>query len=261
MAKFDMKTIRPPDKPITDPREKKQDMLDTRWNDWNSTQSPMNMQVLLDEADPVLRSAVRSYTGMTDHPILYGKARLMAAQAMPKFDPKQKVKLKTFLMNELKGLTRFGLQDARPIRTPERIIYDSRTLDKAEREYQVTHLREPSIAELADSTGLSQKRIEHVRTTIGRTLNEGTMAQVGREGAPFEVPTNRPDPLEIIKDFVYHDLNDVDKIIFDYRFGAHGKPRTGVVEIGRKLKISPSSVSNRAATIADKIASLEQYNV
>ena len=54
-------------------------------------------------------------------------------------------------------------------------------------------------------------------------------------------------------DYIYHDLEPEDKLIFQYRTGYRGSPIIGIKELSKKVNLSPASVSNRAMMIAKKI--------
>ena len=52
----------------------------------------------------------------------------------------------------------------------------------------------------------------------------------------------------------YHDLSDKDKLIFEYKTGFGGKPVLDNAGIGKKLQMSPSTVSQRLKFITSRLA-------
>lgn len=251
---FELRNIRPANKSV-DSIEATDPYLEA-WETWNKKKSPENMGLLLDAVDPVIRSAVRSYT-TSFTPTIYGRARLMAAEVFPKYDPKRG-KINTYLMNELRGLTRYAIKESQPIKLPERIMYDRKRLQDIANDFQSRNLREPTTEELADLSGLSIKRIEYIRKVLSPTIYEG--AAQTETGEPIPVAISGPNIEAMAKDYVYHDLDPTDKLIFDLRFGAHGQPRKSVVEIANKLRISPAAVSQRAKKISQKILEVQQLH-
>ena len=226
------------------------------WQTWNKQPTPDNMGPLLNSVEPAIRAAVRSYGH--DSPTIHSRARIMAAQAMVRYDP-SRAKLNTFLMNELRGLTRFSMAERQPIGIPERIMYDARRLRNANEDFLRAQRREPTTDELADLTGLSARRVAHVLKTTRGTLSEGVT--FSPEGEPRDLQMVRPSEDELAREIVYYDLDATDKLIFDYRFGAHGRERIGVAELATKMKISPSAISQRAAKISRMINEVQQANV
>jgi DNA-directed RNA polymerase specialized sigma subunit len=220
------------------------------WTNWKATQTPEAMGKFLRDVDPIITSAVKSYAGMST-PTIHSKAKVMAAKAMLRYDPK-KGNISTFLMNELKGISRESMRETRAIRIPERIMYDSRRIVEAEDEFKSVYMREPTLLELADKTGLSEKRISYIRNVTMPLLHEGSNVSA-ETGEPSLTATNVPDIDEMSREYVYRDLDPIDKLIFDHRFGAHGKKRLGVIDLAARIKISPASISQRAKKISGLI--------
>jgi DNA-directed RNA polymerase specialized sigma subunit len=53
--------------------------------------------------------------------------------------------------------------------------------------------------------------------------------------------------------FVYHDLSDKDKIIFEHRTGFGGKPVLDTAAIAKKIGVSASTVSQRIKAIVARL--------
>jgi DNA-directed RNA polymerase specialized sigma subunit len=58
---------------------------------------------------------------------------------------------------------------------------------------------------------------------------------------------------DIWLEYVHHDLDPIDKKILEWKTGMYGKQVLSTNEIARRLNITPSAVSQRAAKIAMKI--------
>jgi len=56
-----------------------------------------------------------------------------------------------------------------------------------------------------------------------------------------------------VLDYIYYDLDPKDKLIFQHRTGYQGAPVMKVVDLAKKIKMSPSAVSSRAFKIAKTI--------
>lgn len=218
---------------------------------WSDNQNEENMGKFLAAADPIIQSAVRSYGGSAPSPNLSTEAKLIVADAIPNYDPNRGIKINTYLFNQLKGLIRKQIKEQTILNVPERVVYDSNKLDKLTKEFEDNHGREPTDDELADLSGISGARIRYVRGYMGGSLHEGGL--VGEEGQPMDLGVAAPSVEEDAKSVVYASLDSIDKLIFDYKMGEHGKKPLSVTEIGDKLKISPSSVSQRAEAIGKLI--------
>jgi hypothetical protein len=78
--------------------------------------------------------------------------------------------------------------------------------------------REPSAVELADMTGLPIKEIERLQKEIQKDLST--------DGLEDEISTETPREAEILT-YIYQELNNDQRIVYDYMLGKHGKPRLG----------------------------------
>lgn len=77
--------------------------------------------------------------------------------------------------------------------------------------------REPSAAELADRLGWNIKQVSSIQKEIQKDLAMGE----GTEEYPFFESSRDEEVLE----YLYFDLTNEEKVIYDYIFGKHGKPR------------------------------------
>jgi DNA-directed RNA polymerase specialized sigma subunit len=76
--------------------------------------------------------------------------------------------------------------------------------------------REPSAAEMADRLGKSLRDIELIQKEIQKDLSSA--------GLEEEIITESPREAEILS-YLYFELSNEQKVIYDYVFGKHGKPR------------------------------------
>lgn len=214
---------------------------------WKADPSPRNAQSLLTAVDPVLRSALRTYGGAEPSPVLRSHAKLLALDAAGRYDP-SRAKLRTHLMTNLQGLRRVHARQTQIIGIPERVGLDLHRLHLAEQELSDTLGRSPADSELAEHTGLSLKRLAHVRKSRPGYA-EGQLASRFEEGEPaFSPAVVQGDDDEWIR-FVHHDLHPIDQVILEHTIPMHGKRRLSKQRIAAKLRLSPGAVSQRAAKI------------
>jgi DNA-directed RNA polymerase specialized sigma subunit len=237
-------------------KPKTDDELMQAFYDWKDQGDDKSFSNLLRKTDPIISSAINTYGSGLQDPTSKLEARLMVAKALPKYNPNKGAKLKTYLMSQLRPLSRSSRQRLQSLKLPEKVWYDHRNIETAEAEFKDSRGREPSIQELADKTGLSPKRIKHIKTfhvdqiptSVARAPSpgyEGPMAQTELEDETSEI--------DFWTEAVYMSLPPMDQLIYDYRTGSHGKAQLMNKEIAKKLGASPSTITQKANAIADKI--------
>ena len=215
---------------------------------WKADPSPRNASAFLKSVDPVLSSALRTYGGAQPSPVLRSHAKLMALDAAKRYDP-SRAKLRTHLMTNLQGLRRVHARQSQIIGVPERVGLDLHRLHLAERELEDQLGRGPSDSELAEHTGLSMKRLAHVRKSQPGYA-EGQLAARSAEGeASFDPAVTGHDDETWVR-FVHGDLHPADQVILEHTMPHYfGKKPLSKQQIAKKLRLSPGAVSQRAAKI------------
>lgn len=227
--------------------------LDDAYGFWDKNQSPQNLSQLLTSAKPVLHQAITSFAG--GDKAYMGRARKLAVDAFRTFDPTRGAKLRTHLLIRLQPLQRSYTKRTSALSVPERVQLDRYRLEQAEQAMKAELGREPADSELADRTGLALKRIAHVRGFARGTLSEG---QLTTPDSGLRLPNaSQVTPDDVWVEFVHHDLGPIDQKIMEWKLGIYGKKQHSTNEVARRLGITPSAVSQRAARIAAK---LEQGN-
>lgn len=216
---------------------------------WKARPSPETTDALLKALNPVMSSALRTYAG-PGSPTLKSRAKRMVLDALPRYDPQQ-AKLRTHLMTNLQSLRRASADEQSLVHVPERIRLDQHHLYTANNELLDRLGREPSTGELAAHTGLSLKRLAHIRKARG-SLAEGQVTGTNEEGEETGDMPNTVLPTaknNIWERFIYEDLPARDQFIMEHVLGLHGKQRLPKGEIAKRLGISAGAVSQRAAKI------------
>lgn len=218
---------------------------------WMSDPSPANTGALLRAVRPEITRGITAYVGRTNDPILAGRARKLALQAIKTYDP-TKAQLGTHIINQLQGLKRVARQQTQVARIPERLSIENTRIERARVDLVEELGREPSAEELADATGLSVGRIAQVRS-IHQPLAEGTISHrsltdedAGNMPAVRVLGRDTGDPWA---ELVYSDLEPVGQKIMEWTLGLHGEPTLSNYEIANRLNISPGAVSQRKAVI------------
>lgn len=220
---------------------------------WKQAPSLQSTGKLLKTVDPVITTALRTYGGSNmGSPTLRSRARRLAVDAFNTFDP-DKGNLRTHLLSQLRRLQRVSAQEQNIISIPEQVSSDVKMVMDAETSLRDQLGRDPSDFEIADSTGLSLKRLKYIRQA-NVPVAEGTAearADSDASGMSQTPSSTLPgqDTSDAWRDFVYADLQPVDQAIMDYTLGLHGSPQLPATEIARRLNVSPSAISQRTAKI------------
>lgn len=221
---------------------------DEAYQGWKASDTPQTRGMLLRKVQPVLDTAVYTYAGKNASPAVKSQARLMALDAFKTYDP-AKGNMKNHLMATLRRLQRTAAQGQQIISIPERVALDRRHLREAEEALRDSIGRDPSDAEIADYTGLSLKRIGHVRQAAS-PVNSGSI--LDEQGEVYAPPSSIPGANqndEAWQDMVYYDLEPTNQAIMDYTLGLHGAPTLENREIANRLGITAGAVSQRKAKI------------
>ena len=251
-----------PDKDTPAQKVAKEHPLDLAYNNWRGTLAPKGDPKktlaasgdLLKALKPTIDSALTSYGGGSGES-LRTQAHLMALDAVKRYDPTKGIKLNTFVFSNLQSLRRKAAERSNIIKVPEGVLLDANTIEKERNELENELGREPTAHELADKTGLSLKRLERVKQGAGAQVAESqTLNEKGDT-----LFTKAGDPQKIWSDMVYHDLDPVDKKIFEWSTGYGGTDRIKKGEMAQRLRISQPAVSARINKIVSRLE--EGYRV
>ena len=230
------------------------------YQDWKTTGTQESASVMLQQIDPVINKAITSYASGNKSPNVRSHARQIALDALESYDP-QKARLQTHLLNQLQGLRRHVAQEQQVLSVPEQVMLDNQHLYRSSMVLQDKLGRDPSDREVSDHTGISLKRLAYVRQ-YRSPLAEGTLEDATqREGGSPAMPAVMQNDPTGWHEFVYNDLNEVDKAIMEYTLGLHGIKKLPATEIAKKLNISPGAISQRSQRIQAKLNQREDLGL
>lgn len=230
-----------------------QDSYTQAYNKWVTDQSPENMADLVSAFMPTINSEIQQYSGQKN--LLRARAKSFVVNAIRTFDPMGKTKLNSWVVTNLKQLSRYGKR-LRPIRVSEDIIRNSAELNRVSADLEDRLGRKPTDDELQDETGWSIKTINKLRESSIPTVVGGEQERDVEEGGPVDPSVQKIDTTQFLRDSVYMSLDDRDKLIYDYKLGDHGRDRLSGADIARKLNVTPAFISQRASSIGNLISDL-----
>ena len=208
----------------------------------------------MNELEPTIRHAIDQYAGGNQSPVIYDRARLLAAQALETYDPKKGASEKTHVMNQLRKLQREAPAVSDPMPMPERFRFDQAKIRRVMEEIEQEDGREALPEEIQLRTGLTKKRLKRVMDRMAARISQSEYEQTdAEEDDAIDLQVSERTPWDEWVDAAYNDLSERDKLIFRYRTGYDDAPVLDTNEIARRLNISPQVVSQRSRAIQNKL--------
>ncbi|HEY8400050.1 MAG TPA: sigma-70 domain-containing protein [Cytophagaceae bacterium] len=204
-----------------------------------------NVEELLKDHKRLIEAEAYKYAKFVPLSYVLSEAHKLAREAAEKYDPKTGIKFSTYLTNQLQKLSRLSTQYGGTVRVPENKQFKINKLNQIEAELQDIYGRPPTVAELADASGLG---VHAVSSLLSARKKDVTLANLAYSPVFYE-----GDDDEWIH-FVYHDLSAKDKFIFEHRTGFGGKKIMDNNQIAKALGVSPSTISQRIKFITNKIS-------
>lgn len=213
---------------------------------WQADQTPMGNAAFLKTIDPIVQKGIQMYGG--ESPLAASRGRLMALDAVRKYDPKRS-RLQSHLLNQMQGLRRVSQQQSQVVRVPERILLESQQLRRHTQELSDELGREPSDAELTDKMGVSPLRLTKIRSfQPGMSSGQAESADPASGGPAGRLPGRR-DAEDLWAEVIYQDLNPMDQIILERTLGMRGHKKMSNQDLAKHLGRSPGAVTQRKAKI------------
>ncbi len=237
------------------------DLLEPEYRDvfsaWKATPTPATSGALLKAVQPVLDSAVKTYATSAPGPLLMGRARRLALDSMPAYDP-TRAGLKTHLTGQLRGLRRIHANQSHVISIPEMLKIDSGRVQQARTTLADELGRDPTDIELADHTGFSMKRLKRINQ-VDFGVPEGLLGrdpETGEASSPGVRDNN-----DAWVDFIYRSLPPRDQLLMEHSYGLNGRKVLSGQDLADKLGVTPAAVSQRKAKIQKYIDDRAAFGV
>lgn len=227
--------------------QKKNRLYPDVYEAWKASPNPANTSAVLKAVDPIITSAVKSY-GNGDNRNLT-QARILAVKALKTYDPKKNIQLNTYLMSQLKPLTRTARKRQNVIHIPENVYFNQQAIKTARDEHREQHGTDPDHIAIADKTGLTVRQIEKA-DRYNPAIVSSSMATSDKGD---HMSDNKRDYYDIWVDHVYNDMDEKDRKIFSGVSGYKGATIKPKQAIAKELKMSPAAVSYRISNIAKKL--------
>ena len=205
------------------------------WSQWNSSKTKKNLGQLFKRVNPIIKKEVSRWSGgAVAAPVLELEAKKIALNAFSSYNP-EKSKLSTHLTNNLKGLSRSVYTYSNPARLPEHRMIKAKTFIAVQDDLTSQLGRIPTAQELSENLSWSKKEVGRMRNELRSSFGESAPTPPGFESS-FDGSTEL--------DFVYHDLNSQDKIVFEHTTGYGGAPVLDGRDLSNKTGLTQGQISH-----------------
>ena len=233
-----------------------------RWEDpykaWRESQDPNDLRQVVSSLDNTISSASRAHAGQAARsPVVQQRARLIAARAVKSFDPDRGVALPTHVNNQLRELQRSAPAVVDPLSPPERFRRQQVEISQVTQDLEEQLGREATDEEISEVSGIPLPRVVKVRRRMRARIPTSVYEDSDDDDDALDVVDNRFTDEDLWHEAVYHDLGEVDRIIFMHRTGYRDADILSNTDIAQRVNLSPGAVSQRARRIQQR---LEQYH-
>jgi len=216
------------------------------YGDWKQSSSPEALQKVMEGMGGTITGALRTYAGNDAR--LTTRAYIIAREALDSYDPTKQVAINTHVMNSLKRLYRVSADRKSAVHIPENVRFDSLKVRNTINEYKDAHGEEPSDLYVAQKLGVSLKRLNKAKMAVGETTDANQTSEKG----DLINSAGRTEE-DIWKDYVYHDLDEKSRKIFEMTTGYNGASIAKKIDIAKAINITPAAVSQRITTIQKRL--------
>lgn len=199
---------------------------------------------LVSEHKKLIESVAAKHAEYVPLSVVQAEAYRIAKEAAKSFDESKGVKFSTYLYHSLEKLQRLSTSYGGTVRVSEVSQYKIQKVNEVERALRDELGREPTVDELAHHSGFSLQQVSNLLKKRKKDVNINNI---------LESPIFTNDDHDEWVHFVYHDLPQRDKLIFEHKTGFGGKPALSTEDIAKKLNTSVSTVANRIKIISEMI--------
>lgn len=219
--------------------------LESAYEAWRAAPTPETVEPFLDALQPDIDKAVKNYGNNDDG--YHTQASLIALQAAENYDPAKGASVRTHINNSLHKLTQIRQERTSALHIPENVHAEKARIKDASEAFKAENDRDPNRQELADATGLSIRALERVAKYDATAPESMFLSDKGAAG------TERRNAPDMWMDYVYFELDPIDKKIFEWSTGYGGVDKIPKSEMAIQLKVSAPAISKRVNKIVAKI--------
>jgi DNA-directed RNA polymerase specialized sigma subunit len=214
------------------------------WSSWNSNKNKETLTPLFKAVEPIITKEVSRWAaGSVARPVLNIEAKKIALKAFETYSPNSS-QLSTHLTNQLKGLSRIVYTHSNVARLPEHQTLKVGTYLTAKNELEEDLGREPTMQELSQHLRWSPKETERFSLELRNGLSTSKPVPPG-----FETY----DSDKAFVDYIYNDLADQDKLVFEHTTGFNGNKVLSAQELIKKTGMTQGQISHSKRRITKMV--------
>jgi len=217
---------------------------------WERNPTTENMSRVASSLDPSVNYALSRLGDGGRDPVVRAKAWALVPEAVRTYDPARGTKLSTHVVNQLQQLGRFSRERSSVARLPDRTQLDSLSIERARQAFAEENDHEPSVAEIADMTALTPKRIAKLQRAAVAVPSES--AQLG------ELEGSSSDFMQDALSYLWDEGDTVDRLVIEHRLGFGGSNSMDVRTLAKRARTSPSDISRRANDLLTRAQQMER---
>lgn len=218
------------------------------YNEWKRKQDKSSFQNLYMEMKPDIENAAKKASIGSNIPQPVHK--IWAAQsfydAVRTFKPERGASLKTHVWNSVQGkANRLNYQYQNLGQVPETRIPHVGEFQSLMANLEEKLGREPSAAELADHMSIGIRDVERLMKEVRKDL------ALGGQGVGDDVVFEQSADEEVLN-FLYHELGNEERLVYEYIFGKNGKPRL----LKANKRVDYDKISKRVGFSTSKVRAI-----
>ena len=221
----------------------KRDAEDMRlWLRWKETGSEEDLEALLDNFQGSVGAELkRWYAAPVPRSALIATANRNLMMAFNRYDPENAkgATLNTFTSYYIRKMSDTVYKYQNVGRIPQNRITKVRRFQEAQEILRGELKREPSLQALSDELGWSLAETERMKSEMRRDL----IASKNLNVDTLEDSMSEQGEEQLAIRMIYHDLDEIEKGVFEYTLGINGKEELSAGDIAKKLNISRPKVS------------------
>ena len=219
--------------------------------EWQKTKNPELFAKLIVRYQPIIHKVVNKYRTVGVAPAtLRAQATSQLIKAFNSYDESKGTQPTTHIWNNLQKVQRVAAESQMSGHIPENRNLKRSTFTIVRDNLTDRLGYEPSVSEMADELGWSKRE-------VGR-MNHELAGETTASEAKFDFYGNsitKEHKDKALVDYMYHDHNNKDKVIFEHTFNFGGKKILSNKELAKKLRVNEMAIHRSKKRLADKIRS------
>lgn len=223
--------------------------LQAQVQQWQKQPTNKLTQEILKKLNKTMQAAMTSFGGGIADNLRIPAAKL-TLQALKSYDVNKGTAVSTHVFHNLKRLSRITSQRNQIVHIPQNIRLAYSTVANKSIQLQQKLGRQPSLQQLADATGLSQKKLTRIMQGQAVVSQSGSQLVQGQANTRGSRDTTDDDYIG----YVYQSVQPIDQKILQWSTGFKGSKVLPVGQIAKKLNLSAPAISQRRARLQNMLS-------